>query len=179
MLVPSARHEGRVAAENAVMGTRRRISHEIVPTGSFTDPEYGSVGLTEEEARARYDCEVAMVRYDDLLRPVVDGHPGGFCKLIVESQPALHPRRARARRVLGRADPDGRGLHGGEHAGRAARRAAVRLPHLHRGGRHGGAEVRAAAGHRRLAQQWSDLRPLESATAPVGGAAPERPRQQP
>ncbi len=85
MLVPSARQQGLIAAENAVMGTRRRNTHEIVPTGSFTDPEYGSVGLTEDEARARYDCEVAIVRYDDLLRPVVDARSGGFCKLIVES----------------------------------------------------------------------------------------------
>ena len=62
MLVPSARLEGRVAAENALLGTRRRFTHELVPTGSFTDPEYGGVGLTEAEARARYDCEVGMVR---------------------------------------------------------------------------------------------------------------------
>ena len=27
-----------------------------------------------------------MVRYDDLVRPVVDAHPEGFCKLIVESR---------------------------------------------------------------------------------------------
>jgi pyruvate/2-oxoglutarate dehydrogenase complex dihydrolipoamide dehydrogenase (E3) component len=86
MLVPSARHEGRIAAENAVLGTRRQVNHEIVPTGSFTDPEYGSVGLTEAAARERYDCEVAVVHYDDLVRPVVDAHPEGFCKLIVESR---------------------------------------------------------------------------------------------
>jgi hypothetical protein len=36
--------QGRVAAENAVLGTRRRFTHELVPTGSFTDPEYGGVG---------------------------------------------------------------------------------------------------------------------------------------
>ncbi len=84
MLVPSARHEGRIAAENAVLGTRRRFTHDTVPTGSFTDPEYGSVGLAESQARERYDCEVAVVRYDDLLRAVADGHPEGFCKLIVE-----------------------------------------------------------------------------------------------
>ncbi len=84
MLVPSARLEGRVAAENAVLGTRRRFTHELVPTGSFTDPEYGGVGLTEAQARARYDCEVGMVRYADLVRPVIDDHPDGFCKLIVE-----------------------------------------------------------------------------------------------
>ena len=85
MLVSSARLEGRVAAENAVLGPRRRIGHEIVPAGSFTDPEYGSVGLTEEQARARYDCAVAVARYEDMLRPVADGQPDGFCKLIVET----------------------------------------------------------------------------------------------
>ncbi len=84
MLVPSARLEGRVAAENAVLGTRRRFTHELVPTGSFTDPEYGGVGLTEAQARERYDCEVGVVRYSDLVRPVIDDHPEGFCKLIVE-----------------------------------------------------------------------------------------------
>ena len=84
MLVPSARLEGRVAAENAVLGTRRRFTHEIVPTGSFTDPEYGGVGITEAQARERYDCEVGVARYENLVRPVIDDHPEGFCKLIVE-----------------------------------------------------------------------------------------------
>jgi dihydrolipoamide dehydrogenase len=86
MLVASALLEGRVAAENAVLGPRRRVAHEIVPCGSFTDPEYASVGLTESQARARYNCAVAMARYDDLLRPVADGQPEGFCKLIVETE---------------------------------------------------------------------------------------------
>lgn len=85
MLVSSAALEGRIAAENAVLGRRRRVVHDIVPAGSFTDPEYGSVGLTEEQARARYDCVVAVARYEDILRPVADGHPEGFCKLVVES----------------------------------------------------------------------------------------------
>jgi pyruvate/2-oxoglutarate dehydrogenase complex dihydrolipoamide dehydrogenase (E3) component len=86
MLVPSARHEGRLAAENAVLGTRRRVAHEIVPTGSFTDPEYASVGLTEAQARERYDCAVTVIHYDQLLRAVIDGHAEGFCKLIVEQR---------------------------------------------------------------------------------------------
>jgi pyruvate/2-oxoglutarate dehydrogenase complex dihydrolipoamide dehydrogenase (E3) component len=97
MLVPSARHEGRIAAENAVLGTHRQFNHEIVPTGSFTDPEYGSVGLTEADARERYDCEVGVVHYDDLVRPVVDARPDGFCKLIVES----HRRYILGAHVLG------------------------------------------------------------------------------
>lgn len=59
MVVSSAILEGRVAAENAVLGTRRRTLHGIVPGGGFTDPEYGNVGLTDKQARARYDCAVA------------------------------------------------------------------------------------------------------------------------
>jgi pyruvate/2-oxoglutarate dehydrogenase complex dihydrolipoamide dehydrogenase (E3) component len=97
MLVPSARHQGRIAAENAVLGTRRRVDHEVVPTGSFTDPEYGSVGLTEARARERHDCTVAVARYDHLMRPVADGRPEGFCKLIVES----HRRYVLGAHVLG------------------------------------------------------------------------------
>jgi pyruvate/2-oxoglutarate dehydrogenase complex dihydrolipoamide dehydrogenase (E3) component len=84
MLVPAARHEGRLAAENAMLGTRRRFTHNIVPIGSFTDPEYGSVGLTEAEARDRHDCAVAVVPYEDVPRAVIDGHTVGFCKLVVE-----------------------------------------------------------------------------------------------
>jgi len=85
MLVSSAMYEGRVAAENAVLGPRRQVVHEVVPVGSFTDPEYANVGLTQEQARARHDCAVAVARYEDLLRPVADGQPQGFCKLIVET----------------------------------------------------------------------------------------------
>ena len=84
MLVQSAREEGRIAAENAVLGPYHKFTHEIVPSGSFTDPEYGSVGLTEEEAHKRYDCLIGVAHYEDLLRPVADGRPEGFCKLIVE-----------------------------------------------------------------------------------------------
>jgi len=85
MLVSSALLEGRVAGENAVVGPVRRLQHEVVPAGSFTDPEYASVGLTEEEARATQPCAVAVARYRDLLRPVADGQPEGFCKLIVDA----------------------------------------------------------------------------------------------
>jgi pyruvate/2-oxoglutarate dehydrogenase complex dihydrolipoamide dehydrogenase (E3) component len=97
MLTPSARLQGRLAAENAVLGTRRRFGHELVPTGSFTDPEYGGVGLTETQARERYDCEVAVAHYRDLVRPVVDDRPMGFCKLIVER----HRRYILGAHVLG------------------------------------------------------------------------------
>jgi pyruvate/2-oxoglutarate dehydrogenase complex dihydrolipoamide dehydrogenase (E3) component len=84
MLVQTARMEGRIAAQNAVDGPTRRAVHDIVPSASFTDPEYGGVGLTEQEAAAHNDIAVGVAHYDDLLRPVADGRPEGFCKLIVD-----------------------------------------------------------------------------------------------
>ncbi len=83
-LVQTARIEGRIAAWNAVNGPTRRPAYDVVPSGSFTNPEYGTVGLTERQATASHDVAVGVADYDDLLRPVADGHIDGFCKLIVD-----------------------------------------------------------------------------------------------
>jgi pyruvate/2-oxoglutarate dehydrogenase complex dihydrolipoamide dehydrogenase (E3) component len=92
MLVQSATHEGEIAAENAVLDEARTLNHAVVPHGGFTDPEYGSVGPTEEKAREERECAVAEVPYADLDRGVIDGHAGGLCKLLVSRE---------NRRVLG------------------------------------------------------------------------------
>ncbi|HEY3881997.1 MAG TPA: NAD(P)/FAD-dependent oxidoreductase [Trebonia sp.] len=84
MVVQTARTEGRVAAKNAVLGAAIQVSYDVVASGSFTDPEYGRVGLTEEQAAREYDIVTGTARYDDLLRPVADGRPEGFCKLIAD-----------------------------------------------------------------------------------------------
>jgi dihydrolipoamide dehydrogenase len=87
MLVQSASYEARIAAENAVLGIGQPNRHQIVPHGGFTDPEYASVGLTEEQARAHgAGYLVAVVPYADLDRAVIDGRTEGFCKLIVSPE---------------------------------------------------------------------------------------------
>ncbi len=83
MLVQSALAEGTLAAESALLGPGGRSGHHIVPHGGFTDPEYGSVGLSEAQARAQEDCVVAVAPFASVDRAVIDGHPEGFCKLIV------------------------------------------------------------------------------------------------
>ncbi len=83
-LVQFARAEGRVAATNAVTGPRCMASYRIIPSGSFTDPEYGQVGLTEPAAASAHDIVTATAGYHHLVRPVADGHPDGFCKLIAD-----------------------------------------------------------------------------------------------
>ncbi len=87
MLVQSGSHEGRVAAENAVLGDGLPYQHLIVPHGGFTDPEYACVGLTEEQARKQEpECVVASVPYADMDRAVIDNLTTGFCKLIVSQE---------------------------------------------------------------------------------------------
>jgi pyruvate/2-oxoglutarate dehydrogenase complex dihydrolipoamide dehydrogenase (E3) component len=84
MLVQSATYEGRIAAENALGSDPRRLRHTIVAHGGFTDPEYGSVGLTEGAARAAGDVVIGLVPYADLDRAVIDRRTVGFCKLVVD-----------------------------------------------------------------------------------------------
>ena len=86
MLVQSASYDARLAAENAVLGAGQPYQRKIVPHGGFTDPEYGSVGLTETQARAQEDCVVAVVPYTDLDRAVIDDRAQGFGKLIVSKE---------------------------------------------------------------------------------------------
>jgi dihydrolipoamide dehydrogenase len=83
MLVHSATHEADIAVENAVLDGDRTLRHAVVPHGDFTDPEYGSVGLTGEEARKEHECAVAVVPYADLVRGIIDSRPGGSRKIIV------------------------------------------------------------------------------------------------
>lgn len=84
MLLPQAARDGFVAATNAVDGNKMSAETAVNPIGSFTDPEYAQVGLTEEKARETHDVLVSKVLYGDAIRPTIDGRTTGFCKLIVD-----------------------------------------------------------------------------------------------
>jgi dihydrolipoamide dehydrogenase len=84
MLVPEAIQDGFVAATNAVQGPTMPLGDHVSPAGSFTDPEYASVGLTEQKARETRDVVTAVVRFDSTTRTIIDGRKLGFCKLIAD-----------------------------------------------------------------------------------------------
>jgi pyruvate/2-oxoglutarate dehydrogenase complex dihydrolipoamide dehydrogenase (E3) component/sugar lactone lactonase YvrE len=84
MLVPQAAHDGYLAATNAVRGTSTSFGDRVHPMGSFTDPEYAHVGLTEAAARRDRDVVVATVRFASTPRPIIDANTTGLCKLIVD-----------------------------------------------------------------------------------------------
>ena len=86
MVVHEAAREAYLAATNAVLGTTTALPAEVSPIGSFTDPEYASVGTTETTARQTHEVVVATQRFDSLPRPIIDGRTTGFCKLIADRQ---------------------------------------------------------------------------------------------
>jgi pyruvate/2-oxoglutarate dehydrogenase complex dihydrolipoamide dehydrogenase (E3) component len=86
MLVPQAIQQGFVAATNAVRGSAMTSVDQVAPIGSFTDPEYAQVGLTETKAREGHDIATATISFDSTTRTIIDGRTYGFCKLIVNRQ---------------------------------------------------------------------------------------------
>jgi dihydrolipoamide dehydrogenase len=84
MLVPEAIRQGFVAATNAVRGETMQLEEEVTPIGSFTDPEYAQVGLTEANARKNHEIVTVILRFDSTTRTIIDGRTTGFCKLIVD-----------------------------------------------------------------------------------------------
>ena len=92
MLVPQAIQDGFVAATNAVRGATMKLPNKAAPIGSFTDPEYAQVGLTEAKARESHDIVTAIVRFNSTTRTIIDGRTNGFCKLIAD---------CRTRQILG------------------------------------------------------------------------------
>ncbi|MCE8467747.1 glutathione-disulfide reductase [Rhodovulum sulfidophilum] len=91
-LTPVAIREGAAFVETVFKGNPTRADHDLVPGAVFTRPEYGSVGLTEEEARGRGPIEV----YSTAFRPMQSGFAGRpdrvMMKLIVAAE---------SRKVLG------------------------------------------------------------------------------
>lgn len=97
MLVQGADFEGRTAAENAVVGVKydraadpmQPYHRQSLPGGGFTDPDHAGVGLTEAQALIDTpDCLVAMIRYTDLDRAIIDNRTAGFLKMICSSDGA-------------------------------------------------------------------------------------------
>ncbi len=87
MLAPQAIQQGFVAATNALSDKGIAIpADQVAPMGSFTDPEYAQVGLTEEKARGNHRVETIKVPFDMTTRPIIDGRTEGLCKLVADRE---------------------------------------------------------------------------------------------
>jgi pyruvate/2-oxoglutarate dehydrogenase complex dihydrolipoamide dehydrogenase (E3) component len=83
-------HAGDYAAEvagwNAANGEpERAVDWRVVPRPVYSIPEVAAIGLLEQEARERaVDVELASVCYQDVSRPIIQGEPEGFAKIIAD-----------------------------------------------------------------------------------------------
>jgi dihydrolipoamide dehydrogenase len=77
--------EGVVAAERIAGREVRPINYDHVPSCTYCDPEIGSVGLTENEARERgFDVSVGTFPMGVLGRAKIAGETEGFVKIVAD-----------------------------------------------------------------------------------------------
>ncbi|MEX2547156.1 MAG: FAD-dependent oxidoreductase [Chloroflexota bacterium] len=77
--------EAKVAYAGAFEGADVRIDRLSLGHGIFTDPEIGSVGLTEAAARAAgHEVAVGLVTYDQIEKAELIGAELGMIKYVVE-----------------------------------------------------------------------------------------------
>jgi dihydrolipoamide dehydrogenase len=85
MLAHKAMAEGRCAARNA-LGIKKRMDYKAIPRCIWTSPEVAAVGLTEEEARRRYETiKTATFPLSANGKAKILGEAQGFAKIITES----------------------------------------------------------------------------------------------
>jgi pyruvate/2-oxoglutarate dehydrogenase complex dihydrolipoamide dehydrogenase (E3) component len=78
-----AAYHARVASINALFAARRHVDYAAVPRVTFTDPEVAAIGLTEREARGRWEKPtIVSFDYAELDRAITDGRPYGFVTLV-------------------------------------------------------------------------------------------------
>jgi dihydrolipoamide dehydrogenase len=86
MLAHAASAEGIVAVEN-IVGKARHINYQRVPSCIYTFPEVASVGLKEDEAKARgFDVQVGKFPYLNNGKALAMGESEGFVKIVAEKR---------------------------------------------------------------------------------------------
>lgn len=86
MLAHVAFRMGEVAADNAVKGNHRELKLHSAPSVVYTLPEVAMVGLTEQEARERYDIRVGRFNFAANGRALASGESVGFVKVIADNK---------------------------------------------------------------------------------------------
>jgi dihydrolipoamide dehydrogenase len=79
--------EGILVAERIAGQDVRPLNYDHVPNCTYCDPEIGSVGLTEAEARQKgYDVRVGSFPFGVLGRAKMAGETEGFVKIVADKK---------------------------------------------------------------------------------------------
>jgi dihydrolipoamide dehydrogenase len=84
MLAHKAEDEG-VAAADVIAGHAGIINHAVIPGVVYTHPEIASVGLTEEEAKAKGDVKIGKFPFMANSRAKTNRDTDGFVKIIADA----------------------------------------------------------------------------------------------
>lgn len=86
-LEPTAGHEGTLAAENALKGSRLSIDYDTVPYTIFTDPQLASVGYTEDaQMKTMGVCACRTVSFADVPKAIILHQTEGLIKMAIHPQ---------------------------------------------------------------------------------------------
>ena len=83
-LTPVAIAEGRALADSLFGPVPVRFSHERVASAVFTDPQVGTVGLSEEDAAARGPVRVYVADFRPMRTAFAETAERCFMKLVVD-----------------------------------------------------------------------------------------------
>jgi len=89
MLTPVAVAEGRAFADTQFGGNPTQVSYDSIPTAVFSQPEVGTVGLTEAEAKQRFgDDQIKIYRagFRPLFYSLTNSNEKTMMKLVVDRQ---------------------------------------------------------------------------------------------
>ena len=79
--------EGILVAERLAGQEVRPLNYDQVPSCTYCDPEIGSVGLTEAEAKSRgYDVRVGSFPFSVLGRAKMAGETEGFVRIVADTR---------------------------------------------------------------------------------------------
>ncbi len=77
--------EGIITAERIAGQQPRPLNYDLVPGCTYCDPEIGSVGLTEREAKERgHDVRIGTFAFGVLGRAKMAGETEGFVKIVAD-----------------------------------------------------------------------------------------------
>ena len=82
-LTPVAIREGMAFVETVFKGNPTKPDHDLIPTAIFTQPEMGTVGLSEEEAREQEPIEVYATSFKPMQQAFAGRSERVLMKLIV------------------------------------------------------------------------------------------------
>jgi len=91
-LTPVAIREGMAFVETVFNGNPTPVDHALIPTAIFTQPEFGTIGLSEEDARDQEPIEVYCTSFKPMQQAFAGREDRVLMKLIVSQE---------TRRVLG------------------------------------------------------------------------------